>query len=491
MISSTVDPSTSSLALLDTRGLSAAETLTLIFIDLFYQKINFIANLETGGFDGGPMTRGLELVGVKSYSNLKDVLFSLPSNPEILSQHSISDLQEGIEKEEQIVYRSNGSRAYSGKNALNIAKKAGKKTGITRLAQIGGLGFRDLPVFQTSRPNTLYHYTTGQNTGSQGKGPDAIQAQISAIMESIEVYCAEPKNIRLIRSSYRNLFRQHVLAEPTEFLPCFGKRPLSVHEDVMWTEALSINLNVPVLVPAESVYVPFFSGGFGCRLALGASTNGLASGSTYLEAVIHGLYEVIERHYESLAERGEALISALAPESIPYNCIKRMLSRLEDYDPSIVALTLPRSQNLPVIRTMLFYEGLCAVGQGCSSNIEMSISRSLSEAYQSLVTRISGAREDQGREPPRFRRKFSQRKLELLYLTDKSLKKRVVDLRFSSLKEEFQFVVKWLDRLGFRNIYVANLTRRGVDVPVVKVIVPRLRLPYSAIMPGRLKDRAF
>jgi hypothetical protein len=47
-----------------------------------------------------------------------------------------------------------------------------------------------------------------------------------------------------------------------------------------------------------------------------------------------------------------------------------------------------------------------------------------------------------------------------------------VTRRFDDLRAEFRFLLRWLHDAGFPVAYLANLTRRGIEFPVVKAIVP-------------------
>jgi hypothetical protein len=48
----------------------------------------------------------------------------------------------------------------------------------------------------------------------------------------------------------------------------------------------------------------------------------------------------------------------------------------------------------------------------------------------------------------------------------------VIHRKFRDMRDEFRFLSRWLHRSRFPFTYVANLTRRGIDFPVVKVIIP-------------------
>ena len=403
-------------------------------------------------------------------------------NQELLSRHSVFEMIADLKKKEKILYSSNGNRALSGKTALKGIRSAAIKAGITRLANIAGLESPDLPVFQSARPNIMYHYATGMNTSSQGKGLHTTQAMISALGESIETYCAEPKNIKLVRGSYEYLKNQHVVADPSEFATLLGRKRIRRNEVVMWTEAIEANTNRPVWMPAETVFIPFFNRDYGCRSVLPISSNGLASGSTYLEAAIHGLYEVIERHYQAQSEFGKALSAVVDLETIEYPAIRAKLRSLKKYNPILVAYTFPGIRNLPMVKVMLYRRGQIMAGYGCSADIEGSMSRGISEAWQAAAGMASGAREDIASKAIAIKgipKRYLNEKFDKEFLSVANFKKRAFDKRFSDLQDEYQFILRWLRRHGSRNVYIANLTRRGIDLPVVKVVVPPLRAGYE------------
>src|SRR5690606_27574048 len=60
------------------------------------------------------------------------------------------------------------------------------------------------------------------------------------------------------------------------------------------------------------------------------------------------------------------------------------------------------------------------------------------------------------------------------------LRERVGDRRFSNLGEELSLLRGWLADAGFPALFVANLTRIGLDVPVVRCVVPGLPMSPRA-----------
>ena len=45
---------------------------------------------------------------------------------------------------------------------------------------------------------------------------------------------------------------------------------------------------------------------------------------------------------------------------------------------------------------------------------------------------------------------------------------------FHDLQDEYQFLLRWLHRAGFPLVVLANLAREGIDIPVVRAVVPGL-----------------
>lgn len=386
------------------------------------------------------------------------------------SRYPQHDLFEKLSAIEKIVYCSNGNRTQPAEVVLDKIEQVLPLVGITRVADISQLCETQMSVFQSSRPRIISHSFTGQNTGSQGKGLTPEQAKISCLMEAIESFCLEPRDEILIRGSYSDLKNHHIIAPPQMFALQQDKNVRS-DEVLMWTKALSLENQKEVLIPAETTYFPFFPANYNTEPRFVTGTNGAGAGFTYLEAVIHGLLEVIERHYFALWEIGK-----IKPEAI-FSCdlkkFKKVISNSE-MEIELMALEIPNAKNVSMVTCFLVSEdGPWFYGNGCCLNVDVAISRALSEAYQSFATKISGGREDlnvphqaNGNNLKNF--PFYQ----TLSLAD--YKKRVIHKNFSTLNHEFNEIVSWLHDQGFLNIFITNMTRVGIDVPVVKVIVPGL-----------------
>jgi YcaO-like protein with predicted kinase domain len=405
---------------------------------------------------------------------------------ELLARRSPADIGVALEDDSLIVYRDNGNRTSNAEATLERARPLLPLMGITRVAEISALSSFSYPVVQTIRPNLMFHRAVGQNTGSQGKGPTLLQARISAIMESVEAYCAEPRMpAPLFRGTFSELRRQHVVLDPCQLQSYSHTEPSSPSEALLWTDAWSPELDAPVLVPAETVFFPILAGDYATRALFPSGTNGLASGGSYLDAVVHGLYEVIERHCCHELAKGRIALERFHLQGLID--LAEHASLAPDFAIRIYAARLPAPRTLPMISCVVTDKstGASAVGHGCAANVALALSRAVSEAWQSAATVVSGGREDMA----------SKRRVAFTFPAEPSLhvaeyRRSVVDERFDSVREEYDFIVHWLKISGFQHVLIANLTRVGIDIPVVKVIVPGMKW-LAADRPAAELERTF
>lgn len=387
-------------------------------------------------------------------------------------------LRRGLERAEPIRHRENGNRAARPSQVLKRLEDIMPLVGATRVAEISQLADHAFPVFQCTRPAPWGHTSAGTTTGSQGKGVTALQARVSCLVETVEGYCLEPRNVRLIRGSYAFLRHQYAVADPRQFTHGLGVRPPRLREPFMWSEALCLGAGQGVLVPAELVYFDFLAADYATRSVFPCSTHGAGAGSTVLEAAVHGLYESIEGHYEASLESGTASVREVR---LGGSRLRRLpggadLRRAMGVGCEVRLYTawLPRLRNLPFFLCLVDTGEARFVGSGCCADVEVALHRALSEAFQAMSATYSGSREDlddgegegEGWDPA------DRRPRRISYDDYRSA---VVQRRFRDLRAEFRFLVRWLDAAGFPLIYLANLTRKGIDLPVVKVIVPGLR----------------
>ncbi|MFQ5558821.1 MAG: YcaO-like family protein, partial [Acidimicrobiales bacterium] len=160
------------------------------------------------------------------------------------------------------------------------------RLGITRLADVTGMDSIGVPVAMCIRPNAR-HLSV-----SQGKGVSSELAMVSAAMESVEMYHAEHLGPPDLTAAWEGLDRASV--RPGDLELGIWHQAHRDREEIGWVEAAELLSGRPILVPhvlwdLDSSRTHPDTGLFA------VSSNGLASGNCLLEAVLHGLYEVVER----------------------------------------------------------------------------------------------------------------------------------------------------------------------------------------------------
>lgn len=383
--------------------------------------------------------------------------------PELGAAYSAGELLPALERSEAVAYRENGNRAAQPADVLKELERLMPLVGATRLAEISQLAVHGMPVYQSTRPAPYGHTIGGTTTGAQGKGPTAAQARISCLAETVEGYCLEPKNEHMIRASYDFLRNHQAVADPRQFTRAIGVRPVRVHEPLMWTEALCLEQKATVLVPAELVFFDFFAADYATRSAFPCTTHGAGAGATYLEAVTHALYECIEGHYEAAIESG-----AVRPRRLRHELEGHWAG--SEVDIRLYTVLLPGIENMPFVFSIADCGHTSFLGSGCFSSVNTAVKRAVSEVVQAISTAYSGSREDL--EEDEGEQDWDPEDYGPRSISCAEYRSRVVSRRFNDLRSEYRFLLRWLHGAGFPLTYVANLTRRGIEFPVVKAIVP-------------------
>jgi len=172
-----------------------------------------------------------------------------------------------------------------------------------------------------------------------------------------------------------------------------------------WVAGEDLLAGGPVWVPFELVHVMFVvpePPGTGCFVR---SSSGLASGNTRAEAAVHALCELVER--DALA-RGERMAPAayerrrLDVATVDDPVAAGLLARLDKADIAVAVHDLTTDAGRPVFSAViadrsadtLLNPAPAAFGAGCHLDPGVALCRALTEAAQSRLTVISGARDD-------------------------------------------------------------------------------------------------
>jgi ribosomal protein S12 methylthiotransferase accessory factor len=227
------------------------------------------------------------------------------------------------------------------------------------------------------------------------------------------------------------------------------------------------------------------------------SSNGLASGNSFEEAVSHGLCELIERDATTLHGLGSA--GALADRRVDVRSIddglcQETIQRFERAGVAVAVTDVTSDVGVAAFRCDVADKegesgGLPPLrGTGCHPRREIALLRALNEAAQTRLTMISGSRDDLSPwwyadrdRVEQSRRRFFE---ELRYPALRDFA-QAPHFDGETLGDDLAWLVARLRAVGFDQVCVADLTRPELGVPVARVIVPGLEAMAEA--PGYLR----
>jgi ribosomal protein S12 methylthiotransferase accessory factor len=344
--------------------------------------------------------------------------------------------------------------------------------GVTRCADVTGLDRIGIPVYCSIRPRNRTIQV------SNGKGLRAVDAKVSALMEAIELFHAENLNTPCQRASLRSLRAAgRAVIEPRR-LPDFRRQNFfSADFLIDWVRAESLTSEQEVWLPASAAYL--------CTPMLyNWSTNGLASGNHLVEATLHAIYEVIERDAVArLRRKGRIYFTRdqcrfIDLKTVPEGPVRELADKLARAEIKLVLIRLksciPVHSFMAVIldRNSAGYCSRVNLGEGTHLSTTVAATRAITEAAQSRLTYIHGARDDLpagAYEGPHDRvyDVFKQ-------IVGRASWRSLTEMAGADLLQDYAYVLGCLRRVGYTNVFRINMTQPPCDIPVVKVIIPGL-----------------
>jgi len=400
-----------------------------------------------------------------------------------------------------------------------------KMIGVTRVCDITYLDKLYIPNYSAVLPGTedlFWVYS--------GKGTTNSHAKASALMESIERYCAlSSKGTRTpirgthteLSKSYSKVLHPDEVVEPT-------RSDYNVNESIIdFLPGFDLLNREEVLVPAELVFSRYSTKFPSINAFLYSHTNGLASGNVIEEAICQALCEVIERDAVSIAD--------LCASSIPYSILERITNSIrkmenknseftqingDDFvdDPSIFADTniseitrdfkplkflVDRFTNAGInllvknitqkdigiptfvassIEWITSDYGYFAIGYGTHLDSRIALVRAITELSQTRALNIQGARDDLKKIQYRQNDEIYKRKWQFMPaipLTRKNDEKVVMFSEISTyinddILDDIKFILSRLKNAGLKRAIIIDLTHSKIGIPVVRAIVPGL-----------------
>ena len=253
-------------------------------------------------------------------------------------------------------------------------------------------------------------------------------------------------------------------------------------QQIAWTEGFEMFRGCPVWVPACAVYYPYEPDGD--YQLFRWHTNGIASGNTMEEAILHALFEDIERDAWSIAEYNETCAADVVVEdedSVPGKLLAKFAERgidihLKDLTTDLGVTTIGAAADDTVTKD----PEMLTIGVGTHLNPEIAAIRAITEVAQSRATHKHGSKinaqlqkvtQDMGYE--------KIKKVNHLWYSDRPKKTALKDMKDEStpyVLDDIEVVLGRLMDCGFDMVIAADLTRPEIGIPTVRMIVPGLEV---------------
>ncbi|MBO4551973.1 MAG: YcaO-related McrA-glycine thioamidation protein [Candidatus Methanomethylophilaceae archaeon] len=378
------------------------------------------------------------------------------------------------------VSASTGIRTIPPEETLKRVIPLLEKAGMDPLEDITDRDNLGIPVYSIYRKRTA----KGTFGNYNGKGATPEQAKASAVMEAMERYSAEQRESDEVAYGTLQQMRDSGMpyVEPADLILPARVMGMVESAEIAWTECYDILRGEDVWVPACAVFYPYYPDG---DLQLFRfHTNGIASGNTIEEAILHAMFEVIERDAWSIAEsfnRTNADIIVDDEDSVPGRLLKQFRDagieiNLKDLTTDVGVTTVGASSD--DVRTK--DPEMLDIGVGTHLNPEIAAIRALTEVAQSRTTHKHGLKVNA--ELQKKTREMGYEKVKeanALWYRDSSKSIRLSEMKDEAtdyVLDDIELVLGKIMDAGFDRVIIADLTRPEIDVPTVRAIIPGMEV---------------
>lgn len=336
-----------------------------------------------------------------------------------------------------------------------------------------------IPVFSVERDETAL----GKPKFYNGKGATREQALASAVMESLERYSAEQRDTdEIVYGTYAQACDVMMTVDPKDLILPLPVYDRYLDETIAWTQGFEMFRGCPVWVPACAVFYPYYPDGDYQLFRF--HTNGIASGNTMEEAVLHALFEDIERDAWSICEYRDMTNADVViddEDSVP----AQLLAKFADQGIEIHLKDLTSDIGIPTIGaaaddTVTQDPELLTIGVGTHLNPEIAAIRAITEVAQSRATHKHGAKINaQLQKVARDMGYERIKEVNRMWFGENSRRIRLSDYADEStpyVLDDIEVVLKHLMDSGFQSVVACDLTRPELGVPTVRMIVPGLEV---------------
>lgn len=349
--------------------------------------------------------------------------------------------------------------------------------GITRLGRLTGLDKIGIPVWQAISPNARSIVI------NNGKGITDLDAKVSAAMEALERNIACAPAVPTMTVSRRQMTAEGRCTDPLPALIAQGQRDIDDDEEIAWAEGYDLLTGKPAWVPLAAVTLdrtirnPRFW----------QSSDGLASGNNLTEALLHGLLERIERDAEILwdiAEPGLRMGACIDPASFADPVLDGLIAKITSADLTLQLFDITSDIGIPVFVALLGPGEIAnakhvryldvTLGSGAHPSPVRAAIRAVTEAAQSRLTFISGARDDI--RPETFTRQLPD-SIRRCFDATPNITNRPKPVLPQGAEALLHLTIGRLRQAGIVSAIALPLADPSLPFAVAKLVVPQLENP--------------
>ena len=329
-----------------------------------------------------------------------------------------------------------------------------------------------------------------------GSGFTPTEAEIHTLMESVERYSSmSVDESRFIWATYNDV--KHKAINPIDLglyndeqydHDGFNCSRFSADSKIPWIMGQDLYSGNRVLIPADFVHYPAIRD----KPLVRDTSNGSASHTNITQAILNGLYEVIERDAFLIMWLNKISMPILKIEKPPF-CFSRSLKIIKDYGMSVKLVNLTNDTSVPTVMAVCYndkgeYPAL-VVGTASHINSQKAVQKALFEMEFGLIASLEEPRQNitnpnnisRMYEHPIFYRNPSRHKNWDFMLSSNIMNRfpKFTD-KFQDNKSVLYRLVKLLHKLNHRVVWVdtAPLDIRSKGLTVVKVFVTGFQPMY-------------
>jgi len=299
---------------------------------------------------------------------------------------------------------------------------------------------------------TDYYQRVCQSEGTNGKGHFKEQALASGIMELVERYSCNKyiRNKKVMRLSTFNALTDNIFQLQEIYSNCINETYVRTIDDNT-LKKVKLSWHQGYTLDGKRVFLPML-----LIAHLLEGTNGMASGNSLEEALLHGICEVIERHCLTLINLNKIVTPLIKISTINYPIAKELIGKFQSLKQEIYIKDFSLGIGLPVIGVVRNIDGRnCLITAGVATTSEEALIRALTENSQAdgkiNYVKISAAKH--------------------YFINDKVVAMEdIPTIENKDLKSELDNIKRILNAQNMR-AYFLNTTDKELDLPSVMVFI--------------------